>query len=292
LTGLATNNSKHILTGQHTNYWSANQMDNINALASQSGQSPAILGTDYNLGGSQENGVALSNQWLSAGGIVLLSWWPGNPNSGANSTDENNRNINFNDLLTPGTNAYNNWYASLDRLAADLKQINGTVLLRPFVEINGSWFWWGAQNPAQFIQLWQKMHDYLVNTKGVSNVLWVYNVNAGVGNYTAYYPGPQYADIVSMDSYPAGGGDAAMYQQLLGLGKPIIYAETGVISATQPGQYAGDNNAMLQAVEANFPDVVAVVVWCQNWSLSTQNGAAAFMHDSKVINRAGLPSGL
>ena len=38
-------------------------------------------------------------------------------------------------------------------------------------------------------------------------MLWVYNVNSGAGNYTQYYPGASYVDIVSWDSYPVEAGD-------------------------------------------------------------------------------------
>jgi hypothetical protein len=45
-------------------------------------------------------------------------------------------------------------------------------------------------------------------------------------------------------------------------------------------------------VKANFPKVVAIVLFCQNWALNEQNGAATFMNDSAVVSMGDLPSGL
>jgi hypothetical protein len=288
LTGLAGQN-QHILSGQHSSYWDSNPMDYTSTLKSQTGTQPAILGTTLGMAGSQQNGVALSNQWLAAGGIVELSLWPNDPSTGA---DDNNRNFTFSDVYTPGTALNSAWNSYLDTIASQLKAINGPVLFRPFVELNGNWSWWGAQPTAQFIALYQYTYDYLMHTKGVNNALWIYNVNAGVGNYTAYYPGSSYVDIVSWDSYPPSSSDAAWYNPLAALGKPMILAESGVISASQPPAYAGNNNTLLQTVKTNFPKVVGVVIWCQNWALSQQQGDEAFMSDPAVITLADLPANL
>ena len=159
--------------------------------------------------------------------------------------------------------------------------------------MNGNWSWCGAQPTSQFIELWKYTYDYLMHTKGVTNALWVYNVNAGVGNYTAYYPGSAYVDIVSWDAYPPRAGDSA-YSAIANLGKPIILAESGVISANNNNvaPYAGNNADLLQVVKTSFPKVVAIVIWCQHWALSQQQGVESFMTDSAVINLADLPATL
>ena len=69
VTGL-TNDSRHILVGQHSGYWDSNPMAIVSAVFSQTGTYPAILGTTLGIAGTQEDGVALSNQWLAKGGIV------------------------------------------------------------------------------------------------------------------------------------------------------------------------------------------------------------------------------
>jgi mannan endo-1,4-beta-mannosidase len=296
LQNLKSNSSKHLLIGQHTQYWDSNPMDTITSLANTTGKYPAILGTTINAVGSGENGVTLSNQWLNQGGIVLLSWWPGNPHSGVFTSDDTNLSGNFSDLLNSNSQASKNWYASLDQLAAKLKQINGPVLFRPFLELNGGWFWWGNQNTSNFIKVWQNMHDYLVNTKGVSNLLWVYCINAGVGKYADYYPGSSYVDVVSMDAYPPSAGDSVMVNPLSKFNKPLIYAEADEgwesVSGVLPSPYTVDVSSMVNTVLQDFPSVVGIVTWSQSVSMDKQLNADAAMNNSHVITRDALPSGL
>jgi mannan endo-1,4-beta-mannosidase len=297
LTGLA-GDSKHILTGQHTSYWDSDPEDNIKALYSQTATYPAILGTTVGIVGSQENGVALSNQWLASGGIVEVSMWPNNPQTGAD--DDTRTGFTFSDIYTPGKALNTKWNAYLDTIAAQLKAINGPVLFRPFVEVNGNWVWWGAQPTAQFVALYQYTYNRIVKTDGVTNALWVYNVNIFSGNYTGdgngnggYYPGSAYVDVVSEDAYPPAANDPT-YAALVTLGKPMILAEAGVNSANNSAvaPYSGDNSKLLAVVKANYPKVVAIVLWCQNYSLSEQQGDEEFMTDAATITRTDLPAGL
>jgi mannan endo-1,4-beta-mannosidase len=286
VTDLSSAGTRHILIGQHTNYWSGNPMDQTQALISQTGKTPAILGTTIGCIGSVEDGVTLSNQWLAKGGIVMVNLWATDPVTGL---DDNDRNVDFGQMSTPGTPLYNTWMAYLDTIAAKLKAINGPVLFRPFVELNGNWSWFGGKDPAQFIKVYQQMHDYLVKTKGVTNLVWVYSINDGNGNYTAYYPGNDYIDIVGMDAYPAQAYTKGMYNAALTLNKPMIFAEVGVISPSpSPANDTGNNETMLQFIEGNFPAVVAVVIWSQGWSLATQNGASGVMNDQENITLADL----
>jgi len=282
--------SRHVLSGQHSSYWNSNPLDYVQAVTAQTGKTVAILGTTLGISGSSEDGVRLSNQWLSAGGVVLLSLWPVDPFTGK---QDNDRSIPISNVTTPGSAASKAWFAYLDGIAAKLRQIRGPVLFRPFVELNGNWFWYGRQPTAQFITLWQQMHDYLVTTKGLTNLLWVYNVNGGQGNYAEYYPGAAYVDVVSMDSYPPSAADVPMYNALLALGKPIIYAEVGptIADNSKIVPFSADNSLVLAVVKKDFPKVVAVVIWCQNSGLPRQKGAAELLSDPAVINLSDLAPG-
>ena len=69
----------------------------------------------------------------------------------------------------------------------------------------------------------------------------------------------------------------------------FILAETGASpyqSSIAP--YSFDNATILATVKAYFPKIVAIVVWCQNLSLSEQQGDEAFMTDAAVITLADL----
>jgi hypothetical protein len=289
LTGLSTE-SRHILVGQHSSYWDANPMDNVTALISQTGTKPAILGASFGISGSTENGVALANQWIAAGGIADVMWVPPDPANGSNPAS--NDAADFPDVYTPGTALNATWNGYVDAVAAKAKAINGPFIFRLFPEENGGWFWYGNINPTQMIALWRYTHDRLI-ADGVTNALWMYNINAGVGNYAQYYPGDAYADIVSWDSYPVNTGDDTLYNALVATGKPIMVAETGASpDASSIAPYSFDNATILATIKSNFPKVMGVVVWCQNLALSEQQGDEAFMTDPAVITLADLPAGL
>jgi mannan endo-1,4-beta-mannosidase len=279
-----------VLSGQHSSYWDSNPLNYVQRAASKTGKTVAILGTTSGQSGSTQDVVALSNQWLDQHGIVLVSWWPIDPFTNAYTSTKPTSSSNFAQLAQPGSAAYGAWYKILDGQIALLKQIKGPVLYRPFVELNGDWSWWQNQDTKTFVAVWRQMHDYFVS-KGVTNVLWVYNVNTGKGNYNEYYPGPNYVDVTSLDAYPPSARDASTYRALLSLGQPILYGETGVTdpnnSRVDPG--SADNSQLLALVKASFPRVIGMVFFCQNYGISQQQGASELLNDPAIVNRSDLP---
>jgi hypothetical protein len=293
LTGLSSQ-TRHILVGQHTNYWDSNPMDSVTPIPGDaSGQQVAILGTSNDWTGTGVEGlnpnassgfVTLSNAWLAQGGIVEVSESPNSPIASGET---------YADVHTPGTKSYANWHSYLDSQIAKFKQVNGAVLWRPFNEINGSWSWWPGETAADFVIVWQQTHDYVVS-QGVTNVLWLWNINAwdssGGGSW---YPGNSYVDVVSIDAYPPSTAAVnPVYNFELSTGKPIIFAEVGGDSNNsaadiQPGQF--NNSTIINTIKASFPKAVAVVFWCQNEGLNQQQGTGTVLSDPAVITLANLP---
>jgi len=263
-------------------------MDYEQKIEAATGKAPAVLGVTSGWQGSVEDPVKMSNAWIARNGIVELSWAPGATPSGTNSI------IPTSQTTTPGTSGYTTWQSWLAAQVAILKQIQGPVLYRPFIELNGNWNWWGPQNftPQQFIQTWQQMHDYYAS-HGVTNVLWVYNVNCGSGNYIQYYPGAPYVDIVSEDCYPPYTSDPG-YPALVALGKPMMFAEAGVHTAnnSQVSQMTYSNEQLLQSVKSNFSKMFGVSIWCQNYGIPVQLDMAALMNDANVVTLADIPAGV
>jgi mannan endo-1,4-beta-mannosidase len=304
MTSLSTIAGAHILIGQHTNYWDSVPTDDITGLAAQTGKHPAIVGVELEgafspegVAGGPYDGIGLANSYLSQGYIVLISDWPGSPQNGNPMWNQSNPPstpmpaANFANITTPGTAEYAAFQTYLQQLASALKQIDGPFLFRPYLEQNGNWFWWGSQKPSQFAAMWQMEHDYLV-AQGLTNMAWVFAANTGVGNYSTYYPGSEYVDVVGLDAYPPSAGDAQAWQELGALGKPEIYAEAGatlVSESEQAGADTLDNSALLSVVQRNFPQVVGVVFWCQSIALDNQNGVAAVMNDPQAITLSALP---
>lgn len=97
----------------------------------------------------------------------------------------------------------------LDMIADYAKAVEGdgiTILFRPFHENTGSWFWWGAAfcDEQAYINVFRYTVDYLKETKGVHNMLYVYGPGseaANVEEYGARYPGDAYVDMIGYDLY-------------------------------------------------------------------------------------------
>lgn len=287
--------TRHILAGQHSNYWDSNPLDVVTPIPGQTGNQVAILGlTNYWMGSAAtDTGIApqsfvqYANSWLGQGGIVMVSQSTPSPLAAGEP---------YSDVHTPGTQAYIKWHAFLDQQIVKFKQINGAVIWRPFIELNGSWSWWVSnqnQYQADFRLLWQQTHDYFA-AQGVTNVLFMFNVNDwdNGADVNAWYPGNAYVDIVSMDAYPpTTQGDTPVYDALVATGKPIMYAEMGVHTSNNSAvsQHTYDNSAILATIKANYPKVFAAVVWCQNYALPLQNGESAFMSDPSIVSLSDIP---
>ena len=147
-----------VLSGQFAGYspdtFNTNQIDEI---ARQTGQIPAILGCDYACGWNYKTppqdlidyscNPALKTHW-SLGGLVTINMHLPNPVSASGGGIKDKWNLNFADLINTGTQTGQRWRLFLDRMAQgldDLQQSGVTVLFRPFHEMNGEWFFWGAQ---------------------------------------------------------------------------------------------------------------------------------------------------
>ena len=97
----------------------------------------------------------------------------------------------------------------LDLIADYAKAVEGdgiTILFRPLHENTGSWFWWGAAfcDEQAYINLYRYTVDYLKETKGVHNIIYVYGPGseaANVSEYSARYPGDAYVDMIGYDLY-------------------------------------------------------------------------------------------
>ena len=104
---------------------------------------------------------------------------------------------NIGNVLTNGTTENSSFKSKLDYVASELqmaKNANVAVLWAPFHEYQpNGWFWWSKGTAQQFIQLWQYMFNYLTNTKGLNNLIWL-APSSGSPN-ASWYPGKAYVDL-------------------------------------------------------------------------------------------------
>ncbi|CAF1596411.1 unnamed protein product [Didymodactylos carnosus] len=242
-----------VLSGQFAGYSPDTfKTDQVDELARQTGHYPAILGCDYACGWNNNNNPeyiidfscnpSLKNHW-NQGGFVTVNMHLPNPVNSNGGGYKDRGNLNFNDLTQPYTETGKRWRSFLDRIAQglnDLNQAGVTVLYRPFHEMNGDWFYWCAQDPNTFKSVWIDMFNYLTNTKGLHNLLWVYSPDQSRNNPSMYYPGDNYVDIVALDVYtdePVRRKKANMngYYEMTNINKPFALGEVG--PSTANGQF-------------------------------------------------------
>ncbi|MFH6999886.1 glycoside hydrolase family 26 protein [Flavobacterium sp. FlaQc-57] len=141
------------------------------------------------------------------GGISTISMHFDNPATGKSAWDNSPNSLK---TILPGAENHQKFTTWLDKAAdfflslKDKKGKNIPILFRPYHELTGGWFWWGKGNgtPEEFKTLWKFTFDYL-QKKGVHNLIYIYNTGgfSSKEDFLAKYPGDDYADILSFDSY-------------------------------------------------------------------------------------------
>jgi mannan endo-1,4-beta-mannosidase len=242
---------QHTFTGQHNfpneqSRWS----DRIYDLT---GKFPAVFGQDFGFSSGQDKDsiegrpvmIEEVKRQYRNGSIIALTWHAVRPTDEEpvtfrDSVQGHLTDFEWNELLTPGTDIYNRWVEQVDIVAGYLRQLQEAgvpVLFRPYHEINGNWFWWGGR-PAEkgSAALYRQIYDRFVNHHHLNNLVWVWNVNSpsvNAGSLSDYFPGKQYADVVTMDNY--GEFKQSYYDDILALAgdKPIALAEVGAMPSLE-----------------------------------------------------------
>jgi mannan endo-1,4-beta-mannosidase len=289
---------RRLVTGQFTEFGGSSSLRLMNRIHDETGQWPAILGADYSNGVGLTHTVPnrMSLQYWKQGGLVTISahlYNPSRTNAGGGGLKD--KGVDLNALLAKDTEVHARWMAELDQMVdglEELKDAGVVVLWRPFHEMNGDWFWWGAKDPAAFIKLWQHMFDYFSKTKHLDNLLWVYSPNQGA-NTAAYYPGDAYVDLIGLDAYTdfIDTNHIQGYPEIAKIKKPFGFTEYGPHAASNPpGDY--DYRRFLEGVQRNFPRTVFFMSWNAKWSLASNTNVAEVLNSPYVVNRGQLPKGL
>lgn len=282
LTNLPNLTSNKVVSGQHTFVYD----DLIPDIFAATGKNVGLMGIDYYF----ENNSSTNNSivsWSNAGGLTtIMADWD-NPASKAGVGAGDLTNVDFTQLITSGNSLNTTFNSYLDAVATGLQTLqsnNVTVLFRPFHEMNGDWFWWGNKDATQFKNAWIYMFNYLTNTKGLHNLLWVY---APFAHYdmTAYYPGSAYVDIAGMDDYDGISlTDTTDYNTLLTFGKPFALCEYGPCSASGCSS-PQDWSPFITSMKTAMPKTVYWMQWAQTWSMTYNTGTSTVLADPWVITR-------
>ncbi len=169
------------------------------------------LGASHNLDSVSFDDMARFAIKVDAmGGINTFSWHCRNPLTGGDAWDISAPGVVASILPGgPKHQLFNQWLDRVASFIASLKDSSGAnipVILRPFHEQSGSWFWWGKGHcsPEQFTQLWRYTFSYLVEVKGVNSAIFAFSTGWPLeegDDFPDRYPGDSYVDIVGFDIY-------------------------------------------------------------------------------------------
>ena len=298
LESLSARQDKRLVSGQFVGTGRSMTLRLADQINEQTGQWPALVGADYadfqngSLTSKAPNQAAI--QYWKEGGLVTISahlYNPANPKGGG----LRDQGVDLNDLLAPEGDTHTRWMQELDLIAAGLQELKDAgvvVLWRPFHEMNGGWFWWGAKDADTFIKVWRHMFDYFSKTKGLDNLLWVYSPNHGTKT-AAYYAGDHFVDVVGLDAYTdfVDIEHIKGYAEVARIEKSFGFTEYGPHGPhSPPGDY--DCRLFLDGVKKAFPKAVFFMCWDGKWSLARNNNVKDMLADPWIVNRADLAEGL
>jgi mannan endo-1,4-beta-mannosidase len=229
------------LSGQHNREPNSQPSLFSDAIHTTTGSYPALWSGDFLF--QQENIAArgtmiqeAKRQW-GEGAIVDLMWHACPPDHGepcewqaAGGVLSHLDDAKWNELVTDGTPLNRAWKSRLDEIARylnDLQSAGVAVLWRPLHEMNQGQFWWaGRPGPHGTARLYQITRDYLERQRGLTNLVWVWDVQDLDWSWASYDPGAGYWDVLAMDMY-GDGYTTQKYETLLRLAgdKPIAIGE-------------------------------------------------------------------
>ena len=249
------------------------------------GKYPAVYGMD--LGGIEMGWEANLDRNLfkhmraaavahyERGGVITFSWHPRNPLTGGDAWDVTSDQVVASILLGGERHEhFVTWLSKAADFLESMKTADGTpvpVIWRPWHEHTGSWFWWGQKlcTTEQYKALWQLTYDYMVNQRGLTNLVWAYSPGAGgldAELFAERYPGDEIVDMVGFDCYQYGDNASYMREMKNALEVTKIFAEEhGKLMAVTETGYEGikDENWWTEVFYQSFKDypVSYVLVW-------------------------------
>lgn len=225
-------------------------------------------------------------QWDN-GAVINLMWHACSPVNGE-PCDWNPGILNdllsddqWTELVTEGTPLNSKWKLRMDDIAIYLQYLedNGVeVLFRPLHEMNQALFWWGGRSGENgTAKLYRIIHDYFTKTKGLSNLIWVWDMQDLSRDIEAYNPGEEYWDIFGFDIYDKGY-DVSWYNYLL----PIV--------GDKPMAIGECSNLPDEEVLAQQPRWVFFMPWAELVKeRNTEEEIIKIYNDKRVLSLEEMP---
>lgn len=208
--------------GMHNRQPNSNPNSYSQQLNNVTGNWPGLYSADFQFEPNEiANRQTMVNQAIlewNNGAMINIMWHACNPAKGepcywdGNGVLSQMSNWEWEQLITNGTAINNSWKSRMDAVAYYLQQLEDAgveVFFRPLHEMNQAMFWWGGRpGPNGTARLYQITHDYLTYEKGLTNLIWVWNLqdfSSLPSDLNSYDPGGQYWDVLTMDMYWSDG---------------------------------------------------------------------------------------
>ncbi len=251
------------------------------------GDHPAVHGSDFHYylnKSDQERSIHFRSVVAARerGGVITFDWHLPDPETGSFYVREGDTGL-LNDILDE-QNGKSEWlYGEFDRVIDIVKRFDFPIIFRPFHEMNGSWFWWHANNPARYVELWKLTVNYF-NKHGSHNIIWCWSPNYSSRDYWTYYPGDEWVDVLGLDAYEVGSsvpidaflnvlGD--MTDHAAATGKIAAFTETG------DRNLYPDENPRYWTKDILYPIVqderARRIAWVLSWFNMNWNGPSGFI---------------
>lgn len=266
---------------------------------------PGVLATDM---GYWTDFSAFSSEYMpsiinaaDSGSLITICMYMPNPfNRKYGDSFHDKKKYNYPDVYTAGTRANDRLMILLNNagnLLQQLKDRNIIVLLRPYLEMNGGWFWWGDKKDFptqdQFKTLWIYTYNYFENVRQLDNLLWVYGPNYqgndAMKSTTYYYPGTDYVDIVGLSYYHNDLSQIDTNQSmtaLMALNKPICMSEIGPKNTGRIDKNEWDNLTYLGLNKYPVSYFVVWSSWRQHYmAIRDSKNADALMNHDLIISQ-------
>jgi len=275
---------KKTLAGVQVNeyevYLDCNSADRLKAMT---GARPAVLGLEL------MNAIAyppypayLIDRALTqsaAGGLVTMSWHQRNPveicprGEFFECAKKPMSAETLKAVLTSGTRENALWLADVRAMAKVLHKLRAAgvvVVLRPYHEMNGNWFWWGKQDALP--ELWDALYDELVVNENLDNLIWVFSVDREAPDAARYFPKRHKPDLIGTDMYEPDANTAKFAAAKINLTK---LGGSASFAITEVGQAPGAK--ILDEINPSY-----VLLWGDHLNLDwTWNG------DCPACNKPG-----
>ena len=239
---------KKTIAGQHNKEPNAKPAMWTEYIKETTGKYPGLWSGDFLF-----QQVNIDNRWTmiyeaerqwKKGAIINLMWHACPPDEGEPcGWDPGLLNAQLDDeqweeITTDGTPLNLIWKKRMDDIAVYLQYLEDKkveVLFRPFHEMNQGKFWWGGRPGSDgTAKLFRITHDYLTHTKGLSNLIWVWDMQDMSRDFELYNPGDEYWDVFGFDVYD-NGYDISWYNYILPIvgDKPMAIGECSNIPSSE-----------------------------------------------------------